>query len=106
MKKRAKELLLEIRHLKEQYEAEVGQGHKAWPKSIKERVIDLSQMGIGPGELAKLTGINYHTTLDWRRQFGLVRSGKKHDKSFHALVVLTFPRMSPIERSSRYVSAC
>ncbi|MGE3684684.1 MAG: hypothetical protein AB7G93_23450 [Bdellovibrionales bacterium] len=64
----AESLIQEIRTLREQYVAEVGEGRRVWPKSIKDRVQRLDEMGLSAREAADRTGVGYETFLQWRYQ--------------------------------------
>lgn len=72
----------EIRQLREQYVAEVGEGRRAWPRSIKERVYELGSLGLKPKAITKVTGIPYETVCQWKYQKAL-----SAPKSFHHLTV-------------------
>ena len=91
MDQESKQLISEVKDLMRQYQAEVGEGgRKAWPKSIKERVLRLCEKGMPSGEVSRLTGVPYHSTLPWRRKAGLLKKSpaKKEKKSgFHTLTV-------------------
>jgi hypothetical protein len=71
-KNTAANIIDEILQLKAQYVTEVGQGgRKACPKSIRERVLALCESGMAVGEVSRVTGIPYHSTLSWRRSADL-----------------------------------
>ena len=74
---RREELLKDIREMTAQYRAEVPGGRKAWPKSIKDRVMELSRMGMRTTAIADATGLTYFTIHGW----------KKSGAGFHALAV-------------------
>ncbi len=59
------ELLDEIRQLITQYRQEVPGRRRAWPESIKNRVLELELMGLERKEIAKRTGISYYTIFNW-----------------------------------------
>jgi hypothetical protein len=59
-------LISEIVQIKNQYVAEVGSGRRVWPKSIKERVARLDEMGLPPKVVASRTTISYDTVVLWR----------------------------------------
>jgi hypothetical protein len=61
-------LIAEISQLREQYTAEVGEGRRVWPRSIKERVEKLDEMGVTAKQVSLQTGIGYDTILQWRYQ--------------------------------------
>jgi hypothetical protein len=77
---RAKELIEEIRQIREQYQAEVGSKRKPWPKSIRERVIELCDLGVAMPKIAEQIEVPYQTVTSWRKQ-------KKSQPTFHALTV-------------------
>jgi hypothetical protein len=66
MQDQAEILVHEIRQLREQYTAEVGHGRRVWPRSIKERVEKLDEIGITAKQISQETGIGYETILQWR----------------------------------------
>ena len=78
-------IVVEIQSLRVQWEAEVGQGRRAWPKAIKERVLGLTlNSGKGAREISALTGISYETINQWKHQF---KKGAMKAPGFHQLVV-------------------
>jgi hypothetical protein len=79
----AEQIINEIIQMREQYLAEVGEDRRrAWPKSIRERIISLDAMEIPRKEIARLTGVPYETIAQWRHyQKKLAR------RRFHALSV-------------------
>ena len=60
------QLIEEIKQISIQYQAEVGRGRKAWPKSIKDRVAILFSSGMKAPTISKATGLAYYTILKWR----------------------------------------
>jgi hypothetical protein len=60
------QLISEIIQIKSQYVAEVGRGRRVWPKSIKERIARLDEIGIAPKVIAARTTIPYDTIVLWR----------------------------------------
>lgn len=60
------ELLDEVNQLLTQYRQEVPGGRRAWPESIKARVLELRRLGLNYSEIAKRTGVPYFTVLRWR----------------------------------------
>ncbi len=62
----AEQLISEIVQIKNQYVVEVGRGRRAWPKSIKERVARLDEIGVAPKVVATRTLIPYDTIVLWR----------------------------------------
>lgn len=60
------EIVAELQNLCAQYKAEVPGRSQAWPKSIKERVAELSARGLGDSEVARLVPIPMQTIYSWR----------------------------------------
>lgn len=85
-------LIDEIQQLREQYQAEVGtSGRKAWPRSIKERVMTLDKTEIGTKRVAELTGIPYETILQWR-----YTEKHRNKKQFHEIAVFESKRKATV----------
>jgi len=61
-------LFNEIGQLVNQYKVEVPGRRRAWPVSIKTRAMELCEGDFSYHEVAKRTGIPYHTLLTWRYQ--------------------------------------
>jgi hypothetical protein len=59
-------LILEIGQLRSQYVAEVGEGRRKWPLSIKERTERLDDLGVSAKQVSLQTGVGYETLLQWR----------------------------------------
>jgi transposase-like protein len=88
MKKTTAELISEIKQVHGQYLDEVGRGgHKVWPKSIKERVLELAESLGSAKQAAELCGISAHTIYQWRLF-------SKHNQ-FRALAVVDNKPRSP-----------
>lgn len=62
----AEKLISEIHQIATQYREEVGRGRKAWPKSIKDRIVSLFLMGLRGKEIAHRTKVPYYSVLKWR----------------------------------------
>lgn len=79
-------LISEIIQIKRQYVAEVGRGRRVWPKSIKERIARLDEIGIAPKVIAARTTIPYDTIVLWRynRRHGM---NARIKTGFHQLKV-------------------
>ena len=78
----ASHIINEIVQLREQYFAEVGaDARRAWPKSIRDRVMALDAMKVNRKELAQATGVPYETLMQWRHK------RKNLAKGFHALAL-------------------
>ncbi len=66
MTERSENLIQEIIQIREQYFAEVGEDkRRAWPKSIRDRMLELCSQKYNRKELAKRTGIPYETIMQW-----------------------------------------
>lgn len=94
MVEEARILIDEIRQLKTQYVAEVGQGRRVWPRSIKERIIRLDQLGLSSKIIADKTGVPNETIASWRHK---VRHGL--NKNFHILSVQSSTSLPELSKS-------
>lgn len=87
---RIQQLTEEILNIIPQYEAEVSGGRKKWPASIKKRILELCQLGVGPTKIEEITGIAYTTQLKWRKEANLpvrdLRRGRKG--KFHEVALV------------------
>lgn len=83
----AKNLISEIKYIQQQYHHEVGSKGKPWPKSIKDRVFQLIEMGFTLQSISDDTGIPYYSILNWRHR------GKEKAKlqQFQELAVRPMP---------------
>lgn len=60
-------IVSEINQIKKQYVAEVGSGgRRAWPKSIKDRIARLDELGVRGKQIAECSGVSYETIMSWR----------------------------------------
>ena len=59
-------IISEINQIKAQYVKEVGDGRRAWPLSIKNRVAELESLGMTAKSVGGETGIPYATIVLWR----------------------------------------
>lgn len=76
-------LISEIVQMREHYFAEVGSdARRAWPKSIRERILLLDAMKVNRKEISHLTGVPYETIMQWRYQ-----ENKNEKRRFHTLEV-------------------
>ncbi len=82
MANQAEILMQEISELREQYVAEVGKGRRVWPRSIKERVAALDEMGVSARQIADSSGVGYATILQWR-----FKRRQKLGRSFHEVAI-------------------
>lgn len=65
---RRDELLRDIREMTAQYRAEIPGGRKAWPKSIRENVLELIRLGMKASAIAEATGLTYFTIHGWKKR--------------------------------------
>ena len=49
-----------------QYKEEVPGRRRAWPKAIKERVLQLRKLGVSGAKIADRIAITYRTTISWQ----------------------------------------
>lgn len=68
MLEREEVLIREICQIREQYQAEVGSRRKPWPKAIRDRILELDELGVSRKSIVADTGVPYHTILNWRYQ--------------------------------------
>lgn len=61
-------LLGEINQLLSQYRVEVPGGRRAWPESIKSRVLELRNHGLNFTAISRQAGIPYFTVLKWQKE--------------------------------------
>lgn len=64
----AEALISEIKQIRHQYNIEVRSKGKPWPKSIKERVFKLIDLGFTLQSISDDTGIPYYSILNWRHR--------------------------------------
>lgn len=100
MVEHAEQLLNEIKQIKAQYVAEVGKGRRVWPRSIKERVARLDEMGISAKSVATESGIPYETIILWRYN----RRHKSENSIFHEVTV-TRSKNVPAVRTVKSLAA-
>jgi len=60
------QIVSELRQLCSQYRSEVPSRRRAWPRSIKERVLQLLQLELSSEEVSALTGIPAPTIYSWK----------------------------------------
>ena len=85
------QIFSEIRQMQDQYRAEVTGKRKTWPKSIRERVIKLSVLGIRTQVIVKETGISLNTIYSW-----VSRGSRKAEKSLSpSFVPVTIKSQDP-----------
>ena len=65
---RREDLIEEIIQMRQQWEAEAPSGRKVWPKSIRNRALELMRGGLTAAAVAKTTGIAYFTVLNWKKR--------------------------------------
>ena len=67
MNDRVNQLTVEIKDICEQYLAEVGEGgYKVWPRSIKDRVLVLSDLVGSCKKASEICGLSVETIYQWR----------------------------------------
>lgn len=69
-------LLGELAQLQGQYKSEVPGARKAWPRSIKERVAKVAELGVSSAEIARQTKIPYYTIHGWAKSQSRKAPGK------------------------------
>jgi hypothetical protein len=74
------EIVAELLDLCAQYKAEVPGRSQAWPKSIKERVAELHELGLGDTDIAALVPVPMQTIYSWRH--GRIKKAKKEESQF------------------------
>jgi hypothetical protein len=67
MESGVEQIFSEIVEIMEQYRREVPSGRRAWPESIKKRVLALRGSGMRCAEISRRTGLPYYTVLEWQR---------------------------------------
>jgi hypothetical protein len=98
----------EIAQLRSQYIAEVGEGRRKWPRSIKERAERLEELGVRAKQVSLKTGIGYETLLQWRfkrrqqlkRQFHEVEIGAS-EKAIVKVGTVTVPKSEHPKKTSK-----
>jgi len=85
MVKEAERLIHEIQQIKIQYQMEVGSKRRPWPKSIRERIEALENLGVRAKVIAADTGVPYPTILQWQ----FLKRKKSNSEKFHQLTVST-----------------
>ena len=75
-------LMREISDLRAQYVAEVGKGRRVWPRSIKDRVTALDDLGIPAKQISQQSGVGYATILQWR-----FKRRRRERPTFHEVAV-------------------
>jgi len=79
-------LFSEIVQMRVQYVAEVGLGRRKWPRSIRERILRLVDLGLRLRLIAERSGVPYETVCQWKYQRSQ-RAG-----AFHSLPVVAEPK--------------
>jgi hypothetical protein len=92
-------LLSEINQMREQYVAGVGEGRRKWPRSIKERILKLIDLGLRMRQIAERAGIPYETVCQWKYQ----RDQKP--EAFHSLPVVVKRKQKPSITNAGTVTA-
>jgi hypothetical protein len=73
-------IINEIIQINGQYDQEVERSFKSWPKSIRDRVVELLKSGMRPREVSEATKIPYYTVLRWRLKKGPPRKRRQEFK--------------------------
>jgi hypothetical protein len=68
MGNRKTELLAEISQLLDQYRQEVPGRRRAWPESLKRRVLELHDHDLNYRQIAEGTNLPYYTLLRWAHE--------------------------------------
>lgn len=68
MEEKATELLRELVEICAQYKQEVPGRRRAWPESVKKRVLALRGLGVNSHQIAKSLPIPYMTLVSWHRE--------------------------------------
>jgi len=87
MMTQSKQLIAEIRSIRDEYFHEVGEGkRRAWPRAIKERVLKLCDLGeFRTKDIARLTSISAEVIGQWRY---LAKKELQQGSAFHSLPVV------------------
>ena len=102
MNDRVNQLTSEIKQICEQYLAEVGEGgYKVWPRSIKDRILLLSDLVGSCKKASELCGLSVETIYQWRAdakktQFKSIAVIESKNKS----VTVTAPNLKVSESAS------
>jgi len=91
----------EIDQIKSQYQVEVGSHRKAWPKSIRSRVIELQRLEFSNRQISERTGISSKTIYSWSSSWvaKLNKQSKKTD-SKSLIAVPTPTKFIPVQISN------
>lgn len=65
MEEKAAALFRELEEICSQYKQEVPGRRRAWPESVKKRVLALRSLGINSHQVAKRVSIPYMTLVSW-----------------------------------------
>jgi hypothetical protein len=85
------QILEEIRQITEQFRVEVPGRRKTWPKAVKQRVMDLKNLGLSLKAISDQTGIPYFTVLTW----------SSHHGRFKQLSTVTVPISVPVQAKNK-----
>lgn len=66
MNDRIQNLFSELEQICEQYKEQVPGRRRAWPKAVKERIEELSLLGVNGYEVSKRIPVPYMTIVSWR----------------------------------------
>lgn len=87
-------LINEIIQIKKQYANEVSGDRKAWPKSIKDRVLELIENGMSRKQVSRLTEISYDTICQW---FIQKNKNRPPDTSFQEVNIKNTPAVPTLK---------
>jgi hypothetical protein len=89
-------IISEIIQINSQYDQEVERSFKSWPKSIRDRVVELLKRGMRPREISEVTKIPYHTVLRWRLKKGPPRKRRQGFKELAVTNDLTQSKVATV----------
>lgn len=76
MQERILQLADEVKQIIEQYKKEVPTGRRTWPKSVRERVIEIRRLGLSSKKVFRLTGVPEPTVWLWTPGAGKGRGSR------------------------------
>lgn len=82
----------EIRQIRDQFQKEVLGRFRAWPESLKARILELAEAGWSVSKIFQQTGVPVPTIYTWRRgRVSRAKSTKKGGGRFVAIEVSRAP---------------
>lgn len=85
----AHHLIDEIRQIQQQYAGEVRSRRRPWPASIRQRIEQLSDLGMSFKEISERTKVPYYSIMNWRHGKPSVKK-----QGFHALTIAPLGKAS------------